>query len=237
MILRGYGCLGLCFMGPVAGCVSPPGWVPYCDSEQTELGFEEPSSLGFSAAEFLGLSLAEVNNDEMLLSQSDVTWDDGSQTVMLWGFAVDATKPPYWVHRFPAEPPKGVKGTALIELQCSDSIAVEGDLLLETEDGRLGEETFRGIQMQIQTSANGSAVVGDMRFEALTTDFIGTMDWDALTGDRPHDSRTVYVNSYVNEEGGYRGTLSLHLMNETEDTVTLTSVDVGSWRPPVGEES
>lgn len=237
MSIERNGSIGLCLIGLLSGCISPPGWVPYCDSERTELGFEEPSNLGVSAAEFLGLSLAEVNNDEMLLSQSDVTWEDGSQTVMLWGFAVDATKPSYWVHRFPAEPPKGTRGTALIALHCTDSISVEGDLLVQTEDGRLGEETFRGVEMQIQTSANGMAVVGDMQFEVFTTDFLGTMDWEALTGDLPYDSRTVYMKSDLNEEGGYSGSLSLQLMYETEDTVTLTSVDVGSWRPPGEEES
>ena len=215
----------------LGGCVSPPPWVPYCDETLEKIEYEETSALGISAADFLGLSLAEINDFEMLSAQSDVTWADETQTTLLWGFAVDETRPVYWVDRFPAEPPKNNGGTALIALNCTDTIAVEGDLLLQTDDGRLGEETFRGVLLQIQSNATQTGFIGDLSLDLDTTDFSGTINWDGLSSGQVYDTRSVSLSSYLDEAGAYTGALHLNLVREEADTTTVTAVDVGAWSP------
>ena len=116
-------------------------------------------------------------------------------------------------------------------MSCADVIAVEGDLLLQTDDGRLGEETFRGVQLQIQQNATESQFIGDLSFELETEDFLGSMDWDGLSEGQPYDTRSVYLSSYLNEAGAYTGTLHLNLVLEEDETTTVTAVDVGSWSP------
>jgi len=230
--------LGLLTVGlQLTGCGPTQVWVPYCEVDREKIGFEEVSSLGLSASDFLGLSLEDIQELEMLSAHSDVTWADGTQTSMLWGFSVDETQPVYWNHRYPAEPPEGVTSTALIAVQCTDSIGVPGDLLVQTDDGRLAEETFYGIEIQIQQSGTDENFVGEMNLELSTKDILGALDWDAFSGDEPYDSRQVFLQSFLDDSGGYSGTLSLQLLQETEEVSSMSLVDVGTWTPQMDEGS